>query len=290
MGSKLSSTAPGDQNEAYPHVDDDGNFMAYKEDGRWVNWWARNCPNSVTILMGFALGKDDSAIPASKEQLDATLPVCAPHFASKNASSNASVRATWIGHATVLAEVGGTTVIADPIFSERASMFSFAGPKRYRPPACAVRDLPENLSAVVVSHSHYDHLDLTSCRDLNERYGSRLHWFVPSGIGDWIVSNAGAERGNVHEMVWWQEQRHPETGARFVFTPSHHWGQRTAFDRCKALWGSWSVFGAEGKGSFWFGGDTAYCEAFQQIGKKLGPFDLAAIPIGKFSRRWSIWK
>ena len=67
-----------------------------------------------------------------------------------------------------------------------------------------MRDLPENLSAVVVSHSHYDHLDLRSCRDLNKRYGSRLHWFVPSGIGDWIADNAGAERDNVHELVWWQ--------------------------------------------------------------------------------------
>ena len=67
-----------------------------------------------------------------------------------------------------------------------------------------------------------------------------------------------------------------------MFTPSNHWGQRTPFDRCKALWGSWAVFGPESSGSFWFGGDTAYCDAFEQIGKKLGPFDLAAIPIGNY--------
>ena len=72
------------------------------------------------------------------------------------------------------------------------------------------------------------------------------------------------------------------TSKRFVFTPSNHWGQRTPFDRCKILWGSWAVFGPDNGGSFWFGGDTAYCDAFEQIGKRLGPFDLAAIPIGNY--------
>ena len=91
-------------------------------------------------------------------------------------------------------------------------------------------------------------------------------------------------------MSFKQEKKHPTTGARFVLTPSHHWGQRTATDRCRALWGSWAVFGPDGnKGSFWFGGDTAYCDAFKQIGKKLGPFDLAAIPIGEYSEVWKVF-
>ena len=73
------------------------------------------------------------------------------------------------------------------------------------------------------------------------------------------------------------------TSGRFVFTPSNHWGQRTPFDRCKVLWGSWAVFGPDNSGgSFWFGGDTAYCDSFEQIGRRLGPFDLAAIPIGNY--------
>ena len=79
-----------------------------------------------------------------------------------------------------------------------------------------------------------------------------------------------------------QTLRLSPTSIRFVFTPTHHWGRRTAFDRNKALWGSWAVFGPEGSGSFWFGGDTAYCDVFEQIGRKLGPFDLAAIPIGNY--------
>ena len=74
----------------------------------------------------------------------------------------------------------------------------------------------------------------------------------------------------------------PTRSASFVFTPTHHWGARTPFDKCKSLWGSWAVFGAEGNGRFWFGGDTAYCDVFAQIGEKLGPFDLAAIPIGNY--------
>jgi len=282
--------------ESYPHLDVDGNYASYQEGGRWVNWWARRKPSLFTLFKEFVTNRDESGIPRTKEELDAALPVLKPYFANKstsdsgegpkkNAETDSDVRATWVGHATVLAEVGGTVLLTDPIFSDRASMFSFAGPKRYRPPACGLEDLPENLSAVIISHSHYDHLDRWSCRELNRRYKSRLHWFVPSGLGDWMVNNVGVDRSNVHEMVWWQEKMHPVTGARFVFTPTHHWGRRTAFDRNKALWGSWAVFGPEGSGSFWFGGDTAYCDVFEQIGRKLGPFDLAAIPIGNYSPR-----
>lgn len=78
---------------------------------------------------------------------------------------------------------------------------------RYRPPACTVSELPANLSAVVISHTHFDHLDYYSCKDLNDRFGSQLHWFVPDGVGKWLTDNFRVD--NVHDMVWWQEEQLP---------------------------------------------------------------------------------
>lgn len=158
------------------------------------------------------------------------------------------------------------------------------GPRRYRPPACDVSQLPEDLDAVVISHSHYDHLDRTSCLALNERFGSQLHWFVPAGLASWVRGNAGVDPENIHEMVWWQQETHPRTNATITFTPANHWTRRGLFDRNKVLWGSWAVVDDSGK-SFWFAGDTAYADVFQQIGNRFGGFDLAAIPIGAFKPR-----
>ncbi len=150
--------------------------------------------------------------------------------------------------------------------------------------ACKIDDLPDNLNAVVISHNHYDHLDYNSVSALHKRYKDGLHWFVPQDMGSWFTSNFGIAKGNVHELTWWQEANLPGTDVNFVLTPSNHWGRRGLFDENKALWGSWAVIGP--KNRFWFGGDTAYSDVFKQIGKKFGPFNLAAIPIGAFEPRW----
>ena len=134
-----------------------------------------------------ARGADESNIPSSSEELDLTLPVHRPYWLNGSRAGQEGIRATWIGHATVLAEVDGTLVLTgkkyrlllfhcpvnnfpsfflDPIFSQRASLFQWTGPKRYRPPACQVQDLPENLHAVVISHTHFDHLDYNSVQSL----------------------------------------------------------------------------------------------------------------------------
>ena len=149
-----------DDEESYPHLDADGNYAAYKEGGRWINWWARKKPKLFlfTLLKEFFANRDESGIPRSKEELDAALPVLTPCFSSdsvdKDSKIGSDVRATWIGHATVLAEVGGTVLITDPIFSDRASMFSFTGPKRFRLVKihcmCQVSDVNEYPACVAV--------------------------------------------------------------------------------------------------------------------------------------------
>ena len=185
---------------------------------------------------------------------------------------------TWIGHATVLVRLGGINVLTDPHFSERASPVSFAGPKRYQPPGVALEDLPE-IHAVVISHSHYDHLDVDSVRQLHARSSGTLRFFVPLGLKPWF-----AELGidNVIELDWWE---HVELGGvRFTLTPAQHWSARGLFDRNQTLWGGWAIQASEFK--FFFAGDTGYSADFVQIRRRLGPFDLAAIPIGAYEPRW----
>lgn len=185
---------------------------------------------------------------------------------------------TWIGHATLLLRLGGLNVLTDPHFSERASPVGFAGPKRFHPPGVALADLPE-IHAVVISHNHYDHLDVDSVRQLHQRSGGKLQFFVPLGLKPWF-----AELGidEVTELDWWQ---HVELdGVRFTLTPLQHWSARSLGDRNRTLWGGWAITAPEL--NFFFAGDTGYSADFVEIGRRLGPFDLAALPIGAYEPRW----
>ncbi|XP_072775506.1 N-acyl-phosphatidylethanolamine-hydrolyzing phospholipase D isoform X2 [Taeniopygia guttata] len=217
-------------------------------------------------------------------ELDKELPVLQPYFVQTPedaGKTGAGMRVTWLGHATVMVEMDELVFLTDPIFSQRASPVQLLGPKRFRGPPCTVAQLPK-IDAVLISHTHYDHLDYNSVASLNQRFGSELRWFVPLGLLQWM-QRCGCE--NVIELDWWEENCVPGHDAvTFVFTPSQHWCKRTVTDDNKVLWGSWSVLGPWNR--FFFAGDTGYCFAFEQIGKRFGPFDLAAIPIGAYEPRW----
>ena len=185
---------------------------------------------------------------------------------------------TWVGHATFLLQVGGLNVLTDPHFTERASPFGFVGPKRLVPPLPAMRDLP-HIDAVVVSHNHYDHLDEGTVRHLAAQAGGSPRFFVPLGLKAWFV---GKGIHDVVEMDWWQTAEH--RGVTFTFAPVQHWSARSPWDRNKTLWGGWRV--EQGGFSFFFCGDTGYSQDFGDIRQRLGPVDLAAIPIGAYEPRW----
>ncbi len=193
-------------------------------------------------------------------------------------SSNATV--TWIGHATVLIQHQGINVLSDPMFSDFASPLSFIGPKRITQPAIALADLPE-IHVVVISHDHYDHLDTESIRAL----GDTPVYFVPLGLRQWFLEKGiAAER--VVEMDWWEEQQLSIGGQQVTITatPSQHFSGRGLTDRDRTLWASWGI----GWSDFvaWFGGDTGYNDLqFKEIGERLGPVDLAIIPIGAYEPR-----
>jgi L-ascorbate metabolism protein UlaG (beta-lactamase superfamily) len=190
---------------------------------------------------------------------------------------------TWIGHATALLQINGVNVITDPMFSERASPFTFAGPKRRVPPGLALDELP-HIDVVLISHSHYDHLDTASVEALNAQPGGPPLFLVPLGIKDWL-----AKKGitNAQELDWGDETS--VAGLDFWFVPATHWSARSLTDRNETLWGGWVVktpAGAAHPVSVYFAGDTGYSNDFKRIGAAFGCVDLALIPVGAYEPRW----
>jgi N-acyl-phosphatidylethanolamine-hydrolysing phospholipase D len=181
----------------------------------------------------------------------------------------------WIGHSTILIHISGKTILTDPIFSNRCSPVQFLGPKRYSDPAISVENLPE-VDMILISHNHYDHLDRNSVIKL----GNKPIWIVPLGLKDWF-NNEGIT--NVREYDWWDEDI--VKGIKLYCLPSQHWSKRTILNSFETLWASWAVEINDFR--FWFAGDTGYNQyLFREIGDKLGPFDLSAIPIGAYEPRW----
>lgn len=186
---------------------------------------------------------------------------------------------TWIGHATVLLQIGGKNILTDPHFSERASPVQWAGPKRVVQPGLPLDALP-GIDMVFISHDHYDSLDRQTVRNLHERPGGQeTLFFVPLGLKRWF-EKLGIER--VIELDWWDN--YETDGFTVTTVPVHHWSKRTLFSRNKTLWAGWVI--QSGDFRFFFVGDTGYSPVLKEIGDRFGGFDLAAIPIGAYEPRW----
>jgi len=187
----------------------------------------------------------------------------------------ASAVVTFIGHATFLIQTAAGNILTDPMYSERAGPPLF-GPVRVRRPAVRFDDLP-SISLVLLSHNHYDHCDLRTLRMLAERFDPIV--ITPLGNAT-LVRRAGITR--VEELDWWE---HAATAAMPVtLTPAHHFSARTPFDRNRALWGGFMI--SAGPLKIFFAGDTAYRPFFADIRQRLGPIDLALLPIGAYEPRW----
>lgn len=182
------------------------------------------------------------------------------------------LRAFWIGHASVYVELDGARLLIDPIFSEYASPFD-VGPRRFHPPPIALAELPK-IDAVLITHDHYDHLDMRTVQQL-ARAGARF--YVPLGIGAHL-ERWGVPVDQINELEWWQEAS--VKGLRIVCTPSRHYSGRGLTDKNATLWSSWSVIGPAHR--FYVSGDTGYSPHFGQIGQRLGPFDMSFIKIGAY--------
>jgi len=179
---------------------------------------------------------------------------------------------TWVGHSTLLIQLDGVNILTDPQWSDRASPVAFAGPRRVTPPGLPFQDLPP-IHLVLISHDHYDHLDVETVLRLHEAHHPRF--LVPLGLKAWF-----AELGisDVEELDWWQSRT--ERGLTLTCVPAQHFSGRTPWDRNQRLWAGWVVAGRDRR--MYFAGDTAYYAGLKEIGERLGPFDLAAIPIGAY--------
>jgi len=179
---------------------------------------------------------------------------------------------TWVGHSTLLLQLDGVNILTDPQWSPRASPVSFAGPRRVSPPGLPFEDLPP-IHVVVISHDHYDHLDVATVKRLAAEH--RPKFLVPLGLKAWFA-NIGIT--DVDELDWWDHRELRQL--TFTCVPAQHFSGRTLWDRNRRLWGGWVVAGRAKR--LYFAGDTAYFAGFKEIGARLGPFDLAAIPIGAY--------
>jgi N-acyl-phosphatidylethanolamine-hydrolysing phospholipase D len=180
---------------------------------------------------------------------------------------------TWVGHATLLVQMDHVTFLTDPIWSDTASPVSFAGPRRFVPPGLSIADLPK-IDFVVVSHNHYDHLDLPTLMALAER-NPQTRFFVPLRNGN-LLRESGID--NVEELDWGESVAHDRV--RVYCLPAQHWSKRGLSDDRAALWSAWAVVGP--RRSFFHAGDTGYFDGFARIAEAFEPFDLVAVPIGAY--------
>lgn len=185
--------------------------------------------------------------------------------------------AVWVGHATYLINNGDLTILTDPIFSERASPVGWAGPERLIPPAMPIDSLPR-IDAILISHNHYDHLDLPSLKAL-QLANPNVSILVPQGDKA-LLDSQGLT--NVTELRWWQNIRVKQT--ELTFTPVQHWSGRGITGRNSSWWGGWFIKSPDL--SLYHAGDTGYSRDFITTRERLGVPDFAFIPIGAYSPRW----
>ncbi|KAK0744823.1 beta-lactamase superfamily domain-containing protein [Apiosordaria backusii] len=275
-------------------------------------------PTMMQTLRAILMAKIQGNLP-TPSTAEAEIPCCAPQFSPSRENTGGSLRATWLGHACYYIEFpSGLRVLFDPVFEDRCAPVQWLGPKRYTQPPCKLAELPV-VDAVIISHSHYDHLSYSSVKELQKNHPNAW-FFVGLGLEKWFKAS-GVER--VTEMDWWEDvkltltpttqggKEGGEITAEISCLPCQHSSGRNGLDHDRTLWASWGV--KSGGKSVWFGGDTGYrrvpqlpvsewkdpaadygpeydslpkCPQFKQIGERRGPFDLGLIPIGAYHPRW----
>jgi L-ascorbate metabolism protein UlaG (beta-lactamase superfamily) len=183
---------------------------------------------------------------------------------------------TFIGHSTFLIQTAAGNVLTDPMYSQRAGPLNIFGPRRVRQPAVPFADLPP-VSTVVLSHNHYDHCDVRTLGMLAKRFDPLV--VTPVGNAP-LVRSAGIR--HVEELDWWQDAK--TSALPITLTPSQHFSARGPLDRNRALWGGFMI--VTGNRRMFFAGDTAYAPFFHDVRQRLGPVDLALLPIGAYEPRW----
>lgn len=188
-----------------------------------------------------------------------------------------SIVVTFVNHSTFLIQTLGQNILTDPIWSERAGPVSFAGPRRMRPPGIRFEDIP-TVDIILLTHNHYDHLDIKTLKKLSAEYGPKI--FCPLGVSAYLEKNG---IGNVSEMDWWDELS-IDQGLSLLCTPAQHFSGRGMFDRDRTLWCGFAL--QTEKGSIYYSGDTGYGDFFNEIAHRISPVRLSFLPIGAYKPQW----
>jgi len=241
-------------------------------DGKFVNTYASETPSS---------GKKPSIaefIYGGKERKpNGRLPTVDPRNDWQHLPGS-GLRLTWLGHSTVLIEIDGCRILTDPVWGSRASPVPGLGPERFQPVPVSIKDLPE-IHAVLVSHDHYDHLDYPTIRALAK---TQIPFVTSLGVGAHLEA-WGVPADRITELDWW-EKTTVAGKLEITAAPAHHFSGRSLHDGNATLWSSFALRGAQH--AVFFSGDTGLSPLFQEIGQRLGPFDVSMIEIGAFHPAW----
>jgi len=245
-------------------------------EGKFRNAAPRQAPGfgkTMAIMWRFMTEKPADAVPAQPPQV---LPLTQADLLK------APDLSLWrLGHSTMLLKLQGQFWLTDPVFSERASPFSFMGPKRFHAPPLSIDELPP-ITGVVLSHDHYDHLDYDAIQKLAPKVA---HFVTPLGVGDRLMG-WGVPAAKVQQFDWWQGTT--IAGVKLVATPAQHFSGRSLSDGNRTLWASWVIEAGQGADAtrIFFSGDTGYFDGFKAIGERFGPFDLTLIETGAYDAQW----
>jgi L-ascorbate metabolism protein UlaG (beta-lactamase superfamily) len=228
--------------------------------------------SSISVMREFLFG-GKRRMPAGRIPVESPLDAWRAPIAS-------GLRITWLGHSSLLLEIDGVRILTDPVFSDRASPVSFAGPKRFHPVPATVAQLPP-LDAVLLSHDHHDHLSPATIRALAAR---RVPIVTSLGVGAHL-ERFGIEQTLITELDWWEDHTLAGRALALTATPAQHFSGRGLTDRNRTLWSSWVLTTANRR--VFFSGDTGLTSDLATIGTRLGPFDVAMIEIGAWHPAWS---
>lgn len=242
------------------------------ENGKFINTELKYEPKlsqMPSILYDFIFNKSKDSIPKKK------IPVV--KLLKKDLEELTDYSVIRFGHSTLLFKLEGKLILTDPVFSQRASPFSFMGPKRFHEAPIDIENLPF-VDVVLISHDHYDHLDAESIKKLKEKVGK---FYVPLGLKDILIS-FGVSKDKIVELDW--NDKHSSDSIKFICTPAQHFSGRSLFNGNETLWASWVIQSPKAK--LYFGGDGGYFEGFKEISSNYGPFDMVFLEVGAYNKKW----
>ena len=231
--------------------------------------------HDFSVMEAIPKGAEDHILSEKGKTPEDTIPTETPELEENRAIDEVAV--TWFGHSSLLLQMHGKNILIDPVFSEISSPVSFIGNKRFSEIPMKVEDLPE-IDIVILSHDHYDHLDYSTIRALDEKVNQ---YIVPLGVEN-PLERWGVDGGKITNMAWWEETE--IDGLTIGCTPARHYSGRSQNDRFTSLWASWVI--RDEYHSVYESGDSGFDTHYEKIHDKYGDFDLVLLDCAQYSLRW----